>query len=109
MQCGQWSCVPLAGLAACGGSCTGAAGAGEAEEAAARDAPARGDLQRDAGAHATEGAVVEVQPVLVPPPSAQDKLQHQELPAPDMELVVLFVANMWMLRESSWRNCMRVK
>lgn len=43
------------------------------------------------------------------PPSAQDELQHQELPDPDMELVVLFVANTWMLRGSSWRSCMRVK
>lgn len=51
----------LTGLVACGRSCTRTAGARAAGEAATRNASPGGDLQRDAGAHKTEGAVVQVQ------------------------------------------------
>lgn len=60
MHCEQGSlCLP--GLVACSGSCARTAGAREAGEATARNTPPYRDLQWDAGGHAAEGAVVEVQ------------------------------------------------
>lgn len=57
--------VILAGLVAYSGSCTRTSGARAAGEAATRNASPWGDLQWDEGAHAAEGAMVQVQYTLV--------------------------------------------